>query len=188
MRREYRLLLSTLLGITINTALLFAQHGGRRCGPQLGAPRFTSGATVAIVNPYPTFGLYGNYFPQFFEPPPVGPGFTYLPNYWWAGANASADPRQDGYNPSSGYAWESVATLLLESFPAKARVILDGTYVGTTDSLGPTQLPLGEHTLRVEAPSYETSETILKIDQPVTQQLEVRLKPLGHAPKPGPQQ
>jgi hypothetical protein len=187
-RREFRLLLSILLGFVLNSAVLSAQHGGRRGGPLLGAPRFSSGGTtVAIVNPYPTFGLYGNCFPQFFEPP-AGPGFAYLPNYWWAGANASADPRQDGYNPSSGYAWESVAILLLESFPPKARVILDGTYVGTADSLGPTQLPLGEHTLRVEARSYEASETILKIDQPVTQQLEVRLKPLGHAAKPSPQQ
>ena len=66
--------------------------------------------------------------------------------------------------------------MLLETYPKKARVVLDGLYVGTSDSLGPFQLPVGEHTLRVEAAGFEPSETVLKVEQPVLQQLEVRLK------------
>jgi hypothetical protein len=79
-----------------------------------------------------------------------------------------------------------VTTLLLSTFPAKARVILDGVFVGTADCLGPTQLPLGEHTLRVDATSYEPSEIVLKVEQPTVQELDVRMKPIVHLAKPGP--
>jgi hypothetical protein len=104
-----------------------------------------------------------------------------LPNYWWAEHYPAADPRQAGYNPSSGYPKESVTTLLLATYPLKTRIILDGIYVGRADYLGPIQLPPGEHTLRVEAPGYETSETVLNVEEPALQQLEIRLKSVKQA-------
>jgi hypothetical protein len=104
------------------------------------------------------------------------PAYPYLPNYWWVSPYPTADPRQAGYNPASGYARDSVTTLILTTEPAKSRIILDGIFIGTSDYLGPTQLPLGEHVLRIEAPGFEPSETVLNIEQPVLQQLTVRLK------------
>jgi len=136
---------------------------------------------------YPSFGpwgWFGGYYSPFVNMPTLPPARPYLPKYWWVEPYPSADPRQAGYNPASGYAKDEVTTLLLVTSPAKARVILDGLYVGTADYLGPIQLPLGEHTLRVEAAGYEPSETIISVEQPVLQQLEVRLKPQPPAAKP----
>jgi len=96
------------------------------------------------------------------------------------------DPRQDGYNPSSGYPWESVTALILDTYPDKARVILDGLFIGTSNYLAPLQLPPGEHSLRVEASGYEPSETILKIERPTIEQLVIRLSPVHTSSKPGP--
>lgn len=130
---------------------------------------------------YPSFGggYFGGYFSPFLELPwsPPAP-YPYLPKYWWTGMYSEADPRQDGYNPSAGYTWDSVGTLMLLTYPTKARITLDGTFIGTTNYLGPIQLPLGEHTLRVEAAGYEPSETVLKVDQARPEELEIRLKPL----------
>jgi hypothetical protein len=53
------------------------------------------------------------------------------------------------------------------------------------DYLGPIQLPIGEHTLRVEAVGYEPSETIISVEQPVLQQLEISLKPRPPRPEVG---
>jgi hypothetical protein len=41
--------------------------------------------------------------------------------------------------------------------------------------------------LRVEAVGYEPSETVISVEQPVLQQLEIRLKPQPPRPKPEPQ-
>jgi cytoskeleton protein RodZ len=73
---------------------------------------------------------------------------------------------------------------MLTTFPARARVKLDGTSIGAANYLGPIQLPAGEHTLRIEAAGYEPYETVLRVDSPVAQDLEVRLRPLAPAPKP----
>ena len=145
--------------------------------------------SASHVQPYsfPSFspwGWFGGYYSPFVNMPTLPPARPYLPNYWWVEPYPSADPRQAGYNPASGYARDEVTTLLLVTSPAKARVILDGLYVGTADYLGPIQLPLGEHTLRVEAAGYEPSETVLSVEQPVLQQLEVRLKPQTPPAKP----
>jgi hypothetical protein len=86
--------------------------------------------------------------------------------------------RQDGYNPNSGYEWDSVGALLLTTFPLKAQVTLDGTCVGTADKLGPFQLPVGAYTLRVEAVGYQPSETVVKFDEPGVRELDIKLKPL----------
>jgi hypothetical protein len=110
-----------------------------------------------------------------------------MPNYWWVGPYPTADPRQSGYNPAIGYRWDEVTALILDTYPKNARITLDGVTIGRTSELGPIQLPFGEHSLRVEAVGYEPSETVLKVERPILQQLEVRLQQVSHAPKPGPQ-
>ena len=135
---------------------------------------------------YPSYGPFGYYglggfYSPFVNVPTIPPAVPYLPNYWWAEPYPTADPRQAGYNPSSGYPKESVTTLLLVTNPLNTRITLDGIYVGRADYLGPIQLPVGEHTLRVEAPGYEPSETVLHVEEPVLQQLEIRLKSVARA-------
>lgn len=123
------------------------------------------------------FGFYGGYYSPFIDFSSMYTTNPYLPKNWWVERYPSADPRQSGYNPNSGYAREEVTTLLLETYPARARVILDGLFVGTSNNLGPMQLPIGMHTLRIEAAGFEPSQTVLNIEEPAMQQLEVRLKP-----------
>lgn len=155
-----------------------------------GEPPQRSGGAFSAVSArayyYPASVGYGGYFSPFLGLPSAPLAYGYLPNYWWVSSYPIADPRQDGYNPSAGYAWGGVMTLVLDTTPTKARIVLDGLFVGTTDKLGPFQLPIGEHTLRVEADGYEPSETALKVEQPFLEQLEVRLTPTKHAAKPGP--
>ena len=103
----------------------------------------------------------------------------FMPKYWWTGSYSIADPRQDGYNPQGGYRWEDVTTLVLGTYPTRAEVTLDGSPIGSSDGLGPIQLPFGEHTLRVESPGYEPSETVLKVQARSVQRLQVNLKPAG---------
>jgi hypothetical protein len=79
-----------------------------------------------------------------------------------------------------------VGALILETNPPKARVTLDGIYAGTTDQLGPFQLPAGEHTLHIEAAGFEPSDIIVKFDQPGTQNLNVQLKRLTASVTPAP--
>ena len=129
---------------------------------------------------YPGYDLYGGYYSPFFLPQAPYP---YMPKFWWVGPYGVDDPRQDGYNPNAGYAWDSVGTLILTTYPAKARVKLDGTFIGLAHYLGPIQLPAGDHTLRIEATGYEPNETVVKVDSPVAQELDVRLKPLAQAAK-----
>jgi len=155
-----------------------------------GAPRASSGPTY--VQPYffggggfGPYGFYGGYYTPFVDVPTHGSTYPYLPNHWWVERYPSADPRQAGYNPNSGYPKEQVTTLLLVTFPVKSRVILDGLFVGTSDNLGPIQLPVGLHILRVEALGFEPSETVLKVEQPTLQQLEVRLKTVPRADSSG---
>lgn len=134
---------------------------------------------------YP-FDWYGGYFSPFLYLPSQPNPYPYLPNHWWTSPYQIADPRQEGYNPKAGYPSETVTTLLLTAYPAKSRVTLDGVFVGTSDVLGPVQLPIGEHTLRVEASGYEPSETIVSVEQPSVERLEVRLAPKGYPARPAP--
>jgi hypothetical protein len=80
-----------------------------------------------------------------------------------------------------------VGTLILDTNPPKAGVTLDGIFAGTTDMLGPFQLPVGEHTLHIEASGFEPSDIIVKFDQPGVQNLNVELKRLTATAKPAPQ-
>jgi PEGA domain len=135
---------------------------------------------------YPSFG-YGDYgYNRGFSMPAFSPPYPYMPNYWWVGPYPTADPRQAGYNPYGGYAWRDVTTLMLTTYPVKSHVTLDGIMIGEADQLGPIELPLGDHTLRVDAPGYEPSETVLRVETPTLQQLAVNLKEISIKPKPAP--
>jgi hypothetical protein len=79
-----------------------------------------------------------------------------------------------------------VGALILDTNPPDARVTLDGIYAGTTDKLGPFQLPVGEHTLHIEASGFEPCDMIVKFDQPGVQSLNVKLKRLTVSAKPAP--
>ena len=149
-----------------------------------GAPA-PSGPPSRTVTPYyfPSyggfggFGFYGGYNSPFIDFSSMHTTNPYLPKHWWVERYSAADPRQSGYNPNSGYAREEVTTLILSTYPLKARVVLDGIFIGTSDSLGPMQLPAGMHTLRIEAAGFEPSQTVMNVEEAAMQQLEVRLKP-----------
>lgn len=204
MSRSRRILVATLVGIGLGSTMVFGQVGFHRPAPaasfnsRVSSPvRFDTGAVndfgssfTPLINSYfyPSFGGYGGYFSPFLSLPSLPPPYPYMPNHWWVSPYPIEDPRQAGYNPSAGYRWDEVTTLLLATYPAKTRVTLDGIYVGTTDALGPFQIPLGEHALRIEAAGYEPSETVLKVEQPALQQLEVRLNPAGRVGKSAPRQ
>ncbi|MFB3921291.1 MAG: PEGA domain-containing protein [Terriglobia bacterium] len=184
MSRTNRLRIWTMVAVLL---VLLAQSAFAGDGPPPIGKAAPAPPAQTFVTPYffPSLGGFGGfggygffgYYSPFIDPVPHASTNPYLPKYWWSERYPTLDPRQAGYNPNAGYAKEEVTTLLLETSPKKARVVLDGLYIGTSDSLGPFQLPAGEHTLRVEAAGFEPSETVLKIEQPVLQQLEVRLKP-----------
>src|SRR5271157_1361364 len=108
------------------------------------------------------------------------------PNSWLASHCHTPNPCLAGCNPNAGYEWDSVGTLIVDTNPPQARVSLDGIYAGTTDHLGPFQLPVGQHTLHIEAAGFEPSDIIVKFDQPGVQSLNVELKPLTASAKPAP--
>jgi len=174
-RLTYTTIAAMLVGAIVCVA---GQH------PSIGS---VAGATSAggVVSYGASWGGYGGYAPFYggYSGSRAGP---YLPDGWWTGYYRSSDPRGPAYNPDGGYAWESATTLLLETMPAKARVILNGIFIGLSDSLGPLQLPTGQHTLRVEAAGYEPSETVLKVVQPTLEQLTVKLTEVQHSGKPAP--
>ena len=187
MKNPIRTSVLTLAGTLLGASLLFGQARGNTVRQVLAPPSKPTYFIPPVYSYfYPSFGWYGGYFSPFVELPMLPPAGSYLPKGWWASYYPEADPRQAGYNPSAGYAWDSVGTLLLVTSPVKARVILDGVFVGASEYLGPIQLPGGEHSLRVEAAGHEPSETIVKVEEPVFQQLEIRLKPVGTPAKPAP--
>jgi hypothetical protein len=179
-----------LVGLAAGTTLSIANpRGNNSVGRSFGS---TTNSTYASGGAYGGYGGYGGYgYGGGAYAPYAGGGSYYGGNstgstHWWVGPNGFTDPRGEGYNPDAGYAWDTVSTLLLETNPPKARVTLDGIFVGTTDSLGPFQLPSGNHTLRIEAAGFEPSETVLKVEKPNVQQLQVNLTPVSHGNKPGP--
>ncbi len=194
MSRTIRILSSLIVGILFSTMMLFGQasspfgaaaprgSGSGTMGQGFG-PGFGGWSPPVQSYFYPSGDWYGGYTSPFLFFPQLPPPTPYMPNYWWVSPYALADPRQDGYNPSAGYPKETVTTLLLTTYPAKTRVVLDGIYVGTSDSLGPFQLPVGEHTMRFEARGYEPSETVLKVERPAIEQLEIHLTPIAQPAK-----
>ena len=186
--------LTTILTLTLlASGVLLAQGRGgfgsqpspisRAVGTRSGPVTTFGYATPASSGFSPNYSGYGGAYAPSFESSSSQAPYPYMPKYWWVGPYGIDDPRQDGYNPNAGYAWDSVGTLLLSTFPLRARVKLDGSSIGTANYLGPIQLPAGEHTLRIEAPGFEPYEAVLKVDSPIAQELEVRLRPLAPAPK-----
>jgi hypothetical protein len=134
-------------------------------------------------------GYNGGFFPAFGGPGLYGASTSPLdvpPKYWWVSPYPSENPCQAGCNPNAGYEWDSVGTLILDTNPAKAQVTLDGIFAGTTDKLGPFQLPVGRHTLHIQFPGFEPSDVIVNFDQPGVQALNVELKRLTAFAKPAP--
>ena len=173
MRRVVRLWLLLLAATILSSSALFAQKfAGIRP------------ATAANGPSVLRLGAYGGYQTPSFPSPTFAPGSANAPNYWWVSPYPLGEPRQDGYNPSAGYEWDSVEALILTSFPANARVTLNGVFVGTSDKLGPFQLPTGEYTFRLAAEGYEPSEIIVKVEQPGLKELDVRLRPLSGKAQP----
>ena len=170
MNRSFRFRLSVLWGFLL--ALLFALACPRQVVAAWASSHFGRATAPA------TYG--GGYIAPFF--PSIGgygPGaYPYMPKYWWTGAYPEVDPRQDAYNPDAGYEWDSVQALILEIIPAKARVILNGTFIGTANYLGPIQLPLGEYKLRIEASGYEPADNVVQANHAGPEVLEIHLKPL----------
>ncbi len=186
--RHKSLPLGFVLAATILLTAPAALAAGGASGVFSSAPAPVSYSRPAFVQPYLTggFGYMGGYYSPFVSVPTLPPPYPYMPKYWWTGPYSIDDPRQAGYNPQAGYRWDDVMALILHTSPEKARVSLDGMFVGLGDQLGPIQLPVGEHTLRVDAAGYEPSETVLKVETHAIQQLDVRLNKVEHAPKPAP--
>jgi hypothetical protein len=181
MRKSSRITLGIALTVSLACATAFAQRraGGSSSSSHVysstGAGSFSGrGGTYVAGNGGLVFADSGT-SPQ-----------NVPANGWWASPYASQNPCQAGCNPNAGYEWDSVGALILDTNPPEARVTLDGIYAGTTDKLGPFQLPVGEHTLHIEAPGFEPSDVIVKFDQPGVQSLNVQLKRLMAAAKPAP--
>lgn len=178
MRQRSRTVLLFTLFLFLSCTAMFAQ---RRASSVVAnsyngyrfAPVYTGG-WYGGWGGYPAFGGNGLYAT-------VTSPLDVPPKYWWVSPYPSENPCQAGCNPNAGYEWDSVGTLILNTNPPKARVTLDGIYAGTTDKLGPFQLPVGQHTLHIEATGFEPSDIIVKFDQPGVQDLNVELKHLRAA-------
>jgi hypothetical protein len=183
MAQSYRTILRFTLMLSLACSPAFAQGragGARGYNSSHATSVYKGGESYGGWGGYPVYGgsgLYASYRSPFDVPP----------NYWWVSPYPSEDPCQAGCNPNAGYEWDSVGTLILNTNPPKAGVTLDGIYAGTTDKLGPFQLPVGEHTLHIEALGFEPSDIIVKFDQPGVQNLNVALKHLTASAKPSPQ-
>jgi PEGA domain-containing protein len=178
MRRVQTAILKALVvaGFVASGASLAIAGGPRGSFGAAPSAGFRGGSAGAMRSySYPSYGSYG-YSTPFLSAPSLSQPYAYMPKYWWTGSYSTEDPRQAGYNPSAGYRWQDVTTLIVTTSPAKAQVTLDGNDIGSADDLGPIQLPLGEHTLRVEAPGFEPSETVMKVQTPSVQKLQINLK------------
>jgi hypothetical protein len=180
MSHRSRTVLLLTLTLLLATAPTFAQRGSGDGCARASRPYRSGGYSGGFAG----YGGYG--FGAYSLYAALDAPQTYLPNYWWVSPYPLADPCQAGCNPNSGYEWDSVGTLILNTNPAQARVTLDGIYAGTTDKLGPFQLPVGEHTLHIEAPGYEPTDVVVKFDKPGVQTLDLGLKRLTASTKPAP--
>ena len=174
MSQSSRTILRFTLILLLACVPVFAQ---RRAGV---ARAYSTSSAAPIYGRGGSYGGYG-FYPSYSSP------LNVPPKYWWVSPYPSENPCQAGCNPNAGYEWDSVGALILDTNPPKARVTLDGIYAGTTDRLGPFQLPVGQHTLHIEAPGFEPSDVIVKFDQPGVQSLNVELKRLTATAKPAPQ-
>lgn len=162
-------------------APVFAQHHGYSGGYRAPAPYYAGPYYGGVWN--------GGFFPAFGDSGLLASNPSPLdvpPRYWWVSPYPSENPCQAGCNPNAGYEWDSVGTLILDTNPPKAEVTLDGIYAGTTDKLGPFQLPVGQHTLHIQYPGFEPSDIVVKFDQPGVQSLNVVLKRSTDFTRPAP--
>jgi len=169
----------TIIRLTLMLLLACVPVLAQRRGGGGTAHAFYSSQAAPIYGRGGAYGGYG-YYPSSSSPLDVPP------NYWWVSPYPSENPCQAGCNPHAGYEWDSVGALILDTNPPQARVTLDGIYAGTTDKLGPFQLPVGEHSLHIEAAGFQPSDINVKFDQPGVQSLNVELKRLTVSPKPAP--
>jgi len=179
MSRKFQSILGFTLGALLVCGAGFAQ---RRAG---GGHAYSSRAAAPAYGHVGSYGGYGYGYGFGYYPTYAG-AYTPTPEYWGGSPYPSENPCQAGCNPNAGYEWDSVGTLILDTNPPQAKVTLDGVYAGTTDKLGPFQLPVGQHTLHIEAAGFEPSDIIVKFDQPGTQSLNVELKRLTASAKPAP--
>lgn len=173
---------------------------GSRPAPSMASRGYADHRAVPIGSGYSYGGFYpGAYGPAAYDYDGFFPAFggaTGLytspldvpPQGWWASPYPSQNPCQAGCNPNAGYEWDSVGTLILNTNPPTAQVALDGVPAGTTDKLGPFQLPVGEYTLHINAPGFESADVVVKFDRPGVQTLNVELKRLANYAKPAPQE
>lgn len=189
MHRGTRIVSLLLGGMLLTSPTLLAQRGGVGSAAPTGGSGFVPAPSGLSAPPvmFPSFPSYPQFGFGFREirARSVDPSWTAppyrpdpAPSYWWVRSYPTGDVPQVAYNPDSGYEWDSVGALLLNTFPLKAQVILDGTCVGTADKLGPFQLPVGAYTLRVEALGYQPSVTVVRFDEPGVRELDIKLKPL----------
>jgi hypothetical protein len=162
----------TLMSLLVSAPAFAQRRGGRAVvrtySSYRAAPVFSRASWAGGFDGFGDSGFFPSY----------GGSMAVAPNYWWVSPYPSENPCQAGCNPNAGYEWDSVGALILETNPPKACVTLDGIYAGTTDKLGPFQLPVGRHTLHIEAPGFESYDIIVKFDQPGVQNLNVELKRL----------
>ncbi|HXW13863.1 MAG TPA: PEGA domain-containing protein, partial [Terriglobia bacterium] len=166
----------TIIRLTLLLLLACVPVLAQRRGGGGAAHAFHYSQAAPIYGREGSYGGYG-YYPSSSSPPSVSPIYGPYP---------SENPCQAGCNPNAGYEWDSVGALILDTNPPQARVTLDSIYAGTTDKLGPFQLPVGQHTLHIEAAGFEPSDIIVKFDQPGVQSLNVELKRLTASAKPAP--
>lgn len=130
---------------------------------------YSYGYPVAPVAPY--YGGYGYAAPSYSYPAqpyaPAAPSSAYppsnyyppnSPDYGTSGQNYQTQPP-----PSVGVERgdpQSSGGVSFEITPETAAVFVDGTYVGTAGSFGPTSQPLGliagRHRIEIRAPGYRT--------------------------------
>ena len=187
--KKYSVLYFALM-LLVTGVPAFAQHWAGGTGFHGYSSFYRSAPYSYRATPYyPSWGSYGVFYPAFGGPGLYGNSSSPLdvpPRYWWVSPYPSENPCQAGCNPNAGYEWDSVGTLILDTNPPSASVTLDGVLAGTTDRLGPFQLPVGRHTLHVQFPGFEPSDVIVKFDEPGVQSLRVELKRLAALAKPAP--
>jgi hypothetical protein len=172
------------LSVTVPAFSQRVAVSGGRPAPQSGSHTYYARPTVGGAS-----YSYGGYYPAFGSVligPNISSPLDVPPQGWWASPYPSQNPCQAACNPNAGYEWDSVGTLILETNPPTAKVVLDGIPAGTTDKLGPFQLPVGEHTLHIEYPGFEPTDVIVKFDRPGVQNLNIDLKRTTAFAKPAP--
>ena len=139
--------------------------GGARRPPLRGASR---GHRAAVIPVFPGYVGYSDMWEMWPPAPEVAPDVSLAPK-------PPANPTGE---------------LALQVEPSSAHVFIDGYYMGMPgDFLGPFALEAGAHTLKIDAPGYETIELPFRVtpDQTTTYSQSLsRLPGRGEEPHPAP--